>query len=313
MRLAALILAAAAAVVAGLGCEDSLGTCDMTAATAVVYTPDGVPYYEGQALIYQSCAGSFCHAAGANGVARYGAPHGANLDVTVLTATSVDHDRAVLQAGLAKIKHDPEGLFDRVESGQMPPGNAGQAAQLPIAWQRDLGAGMLGVASLPAVGSAQGQKLLRNWLACNAPVVAATTTYSNAAAATAIGAVLPAHGVVVTASFQSLYDNQLKPKCAACHNLAPSNPYAGQQQLDFGTADAAYASLVGKPAFASGKCSGKGTLVVAGNCQGSLLYQKLTTPAAMPVCGDAMPLGGAQLSSDVLAAVCTWINSGAAR
>ncbi|HEX7478155.1 MAG TPA: hypothetical protein VF331_10140 [Polyangiales bacterium] len=305
MRLSLLVLVLAVA----LGCEDSLGQCSMSQATAVVYTPDGLPYYEAQALVFEACAGSFCHAAAATRDARYGAPHGANLDIGVLSGTSTTHDLAVLKAGIAKIDSDREGLYDRVESGSMPPGKAGQRP--PLAWKRDV-SGTLTAAVLPAVSSAQGKELLRNWLACGAPVVAATTDFSASAAAAKLGAVLPGRSSAMTATFQSIYDGLLGPKCVACHNSVAGNPYLTQQQLDFGDADKAYASLLGKAPFGRGACAGKSQLVVAGDCKGSLLYQKLalTTP---PVCGSPMPLGGATTASTTLAVLCQWIDAGAKR
>src|SRR5262245_38153520 len=63
-------------------CGPDLGTCDMAKATAPLVYLNGVPYTEGQALIYQNCAGSQCHAASAVGVSRTGAPHGLNFDVS---------------------------------------------------------------------------------------------------------------------------------------------------------------------------------------------------------------------------------------
>src|SRR5690606_5741711 len=47
------------------GCEPELGECDPEAAIAVAYDPvDGMPAYEGQALMIASCGnGGFCHGA----------------------------------------------------------------------------------------------------------------------------------------------------------------------------------------------------------------------------------------------------------
>ena len=59
---------------------------------------------------------------------------------------------------------------------------------------------------------------------------------------------------------------------------------------------------------AAGLCSGKGQLITPGNCETSLLYQKLT---ATPPCGTQMPLGQPPLSPAALMSLCQWIMAGA--
>ena len=113
------------------GCETDLGKCDMTVATKVVYSTSGVPYYEGQALVQQSCAGSFCHADGAHNASRFGAPHGANFDVTPLTAMSTPGELHVLSRGIERVRDEAGRVYDLVDSGEMPPGKAGERPLLP--------------------------------------------------------------------------------------------------------------------------------------------------------------------------------------
>jgi len=77
----------------------------MAAATKVAYL-NGTPYYEGQALLNTSCAGGSCHASGAVGAGRNGAPHGLNFDVAPLTKASSAADVGVLKAGLMEVRDE---------------------------------------------------------------------------------------------------------------------------------------------------------------------------------------------------------------
>src|SRR5512139_2707899 len=105
------------------GCGPDLGNCDMTAATQVVYTAaEGTPFYQGQALIQQSCAGGNCHAASAVGINRIGAPHGLNFDAEPLVAQSTPDKVNELRNGLTKIRDVADTMWGQIEGGSMPPG-----------------------------------------------------------------------------------------------------------------------------------------------------------------------------------------------
>ena len=99
------------AIIGGLatavvGCQDSdLGECNLTGETeagapipgpvalALAFkSTDGIPMYEGQALVQSSCGNSqFCHTPNAEGVDRIGTPKGLDYDVSLAcTDPSVD-------------------------------------------------------------------------------------------------------------------------------------------------------------------------------------------------------------------------------
>ena len=305
MRAAVVVVMLCSAVVA---CGPDLGNCDLPAAQKMVYL-NGIPYVEGQALIHQSCAGSFCHAAGATGAARSGAPHGLDFDVAPMTKDSTATSLTVLQRGVNRVRDEAEELWSIIETGEMPPGEAGDRPDLAWTWDA---AGTM-PAMLTAVDLDEARQKVRNWLACAAPVVAATTDSPQAAQVRALnlGAVEMPGTVNVGATFDSIYTSLLVG-CESCHRAASPFP---NQALNFSTADAAFMTLVGKDAFsgAAAECAGS-KLVIAGNCVDSLLYQKLL-PEGMQknACGAPMPLTGMPATDAQRKAVCDWINAGAAR
>jgi hypothetical protein len=292
-----------------LGCETDLGECDMATATKLVYSPSGVPYYEGQALVHQSCANGVCHSAGAKGNGRIGVPHGLNFDVQTLQPMSTPTDLAVLQSGVDRIREEPGELYDLVDSGEMPPGNAGK--RIALAW-RTLDANMKPTVAtgLPSVRGNAGKEVLRNWLACDAPVVAGVK--GAPAGAETLGDILDSAATTIEPTFSSIFENVLSDACVGCHNGAL---FTDEQALDFSTLDAAFDTMVGKDAFATGACAGAGKLVAAGGCESSVLYQKLAGEgqSGAMLCGLPMPATGPMLSADALAAVCEWIDKGAAK
>lgn len=303
MRAGFVSLAMSWAVVA---CGPDLGTCDLKAATKVVFL-DGTPYVEGQALLYQSCAGSTCHASSAVGEGRTGAPHGLNFDVQPLTKSATAEDLSVLHAGINKVRNEADALWAVIDGGEMPPGKAGDRPDL--AWYSDA-AGTI-PAMLTGLDLSEARDNIRNWLACQAPIVAATTDspLMQKAKNMMLGAVMPPGTATIGVTFESIYRNLLTA-CTACHGA--TSPYKNQA-LDFSTKDAAYRSLVGKNAFAGtdAKCEGR-KLVTAGKCETSLLYQKLSLmDGSAELCGVPMPLGGAMASAATQKAVCDWIMAGA--
>jgi hypothetical protein len=296
------------------GCGTDLGECDSLVAERVVYSPEGVPYYEGQALVRQSCASAFCHTAGATGDQRKGVPHGLDFDVAVLTVQSLESDVIRLRKGVTAIRDEAEEIYSQVESGAMPPGKEGEAARANIAWKAQTAMGSLIDALLPDVASKDGTELLRNWLACGAPVISATSDAPPAllAEATKFGDTGQSLGTLVEPTFESIFANVFEGECRACH--ISGGPYSNDQSVEFDDLDHAYDSIVGPNAFSGGSCDGRGALIVPGDCEGSLLYQKLLPEGeTMNPCGDPMPLGGDPLSADTLAAICEWIDTGADR
>ncbi|MBX3246728.1 MAG: hypothetical protein KF901_06040 [Myxococcales bacterium] len=150
-----------------LACAPELGVCDDAAAQRVVYDDDGLPAYEGQALVHVSCGRArFCHSAAAEGADRFGAPAGLDFDVAIVSGDD-EPALARLAAGRDQITRRPRAILHEVERGTMPPW--GRATEIPHAdsprYRRADGA------RLDYVDSHEGLEALRNWLACGAPVV----------------------------------------------------------------------------------------------------------------------------------------------
>lgn len=290
-------IAAAIVVVAALpaGCGEDLGTCDMGAATTVVYSAtDGTPFYAGQALIQYGCAEGVCHALNAEKDARKGAPHGLNFDVKPLFTGATATDVTALRDGIAAVRDEGGSLYSEIESGRMPPGKEGE--RTPPVWKLDA----TRTADLPLLTSAAGQSTVRNWLACGAPIVVGTTASADTSAVG--GAVLPALATTPAgADFKSIYTNVLAPCATACHK--PGGTYA---LLDLSSETVAYTAIVNKAGPAT--CAAAGSLVVPNSCGTSVLYSKLS---ATPECGTRMPQGGTPVSDANMAALCAWIDAGA--
>ena len=132
----------------------------------------------------------------------------------------------------------------------------------------------------------------------------ATTWLLAATAAVACSCSAPAPATF-TAIYPVLFPETTNARCNACHSLLATNTNNGN--LVMGTdKHAAWVALVGKPSTGA-RCAGR-TLVVAGQPDASLLYQKLfeTSP-----CGSRMPLGGDLLSDAQREMVRSWIAAGA--
>ncbi len=151
------------------GCQPELGQCDPDSARALYYDEGGNPAYGGQALLDVGCAagGNYCHAPAASGPTRFGAPASYDLDVR-LAATPEALER--LRDGHERVLGDAALIWGEVESGRMPPPEPARSEALeggPSYVSADGGA-------LPAIGTPEADAMLRNWLACDAPVVEAT-------------------------------------------------------------------------------------------------------------------------------------------
>ena len=189
-----LVLALSAVVTGALGCKRDLGECNLDGQTAdgrpiegpaafdIAYRlTDGLPMYEGQALVQSTCGdGSFCHAPTAVGGDRYGVPEGLNFDVALACTVPFDDcdnpppppyaDRlGRLYGNQSSINSWAEGMIQEMRAGAMPPGEAGRLVRNSTPWLRKSDA-----SELPPIESGEAQEIVRNWLACQSPVVART-------------------------------------------------------------------------------------------------------------------------------------------
>jgi hypothetical protein len=109
-------------------------------------------------------------------------------------------------------------------------------------------------------------------------------------------------------TFTQVYSDIISGTCAGpCHN--PNGIGVSQGHLDMSTQALAFANLVGTPT-AGIACAGKGTRVVAGNADGSIMYLKANNTDPAP-CGSKMPLGSNGLGAAQSDEIEAWINAGA--
>jgi hypothetical protein len=286
-----------------VGCGVDLGECDDALAKTVYYDGLGEPAYSGQALMTASCggAGGFCHVSSARGAQRFGVPAGYDFDL-VLASDTASTD--VLRRGIERVRDDREDIYSSVESGRMPTVESFHANV--AAYQSASRDG------LPALNTDRGKTLLRNWLACGAPVVERTT--ERPSGVTPVGDVVASAGVRLSPTWDSLHANVIGPACAQCHS--GSGASVG---LDLEDIDVAYDSLVGdgsgEPAIGPACVGGDRVMVVPGDPAASLLMHKLegVDDGGEAVCGSRMPLGNDPLEEATIHAFRTWIENGASR
>lgn len=372
-RLAAASILPLAWFAAGCG-ERDLGQCNLDGTTEdgrplegpaafdLVYNSiDGRPMFEGQALVQSSCGnGQFCHSPNATGADRIGVPKGLDFDVD-LACTDASAACTNLQAcgdgtvqseycdNLQRLQDNQSNVVSKsgdmiktIREGTMPPGAAGARVQDDSTWFRS------DQTALPGLDTSEGHDIVRNWLACAAPVVARTET-----APTPADQLTPCPSVenevcyysgpradLPDPTWSSIYWSLIFPQCVVCHGPAnsnanaddpnPENPFetgtipggASPQALaalDFTGSDPtdttdwpsqSHAAVFNVPASAAGACEGQGIEVIPNDAAGSLMIQKMR---AVQTCGGEMPLGGGQqtIPNAVIDVVEQWIDMGA--
>lgn len=192
-------------VILPAGCAPEVGECDPEAATQLFYTADeaALPAYGGQALLHASCgAGSFCHSETAEGAGRYGAPAGTDYD---LGLAETAEQTELLRRGLARLRRDQAEIWRQVHEDWMPPGEVGaEVGALGPAYQ-----------GLPVIYSPEGKEMVRNWLACGAPVVERTTP--RPAGIEPVGDIVPSEACATVSCDGVCVDTRSDPAhCGAC-------------------------------------------------------------------------------------------------
>lgn len=295
-----------------IGCKPDLGPCDPAAARKIAYDQDGFPAYEGQALMQVSCGnGGFCHSAGASGANRFGAPAALDFDMQLASTGSALNPagRTALALGRKHTRGWRDEVYHLVSEGEMPPtGPAGAKARQSVSEYRvntaEDGSGGQVLAKIEAAAS---KKILKNWLACGAPVVERTEPSSVGTAAPVGDIVERGESSPPGANWSEIYARVIERRCVSCHSTdAPEFP---DHQLDLGDIDVAYENLIGITTIGVG-CEGSGAVrVVPGDPDASALLSKLSE--AEPLCGGPMPDGAPMLPADVLGAIESWIEQGA--
>ena len=358
-------------VIAGaLGCKRDLGDCNLDgqtpdgraiegpAAFDIAYRlTDGLPMYEGQALVQTTCgAAQFCHSPAAVGANRIGVPAGLNFDVDLactdesqdpLCTQPIDScqggqtDTAYCQR-LERLHNNQnqintwaEGMIQEMRAGAMPPGEAGRAVRDRRQWIRNSD-GM----PLPPIESSEAQEIVRNWLACQAPVIARTELPPSeplqltpcASVDDEICIYTGPQGDLPDPTWSDIYWSLMFNECVGCHgplngnsdqnpdNLGGDIPggasapglvaldLTGSNTMDTTNwASESWSAVVSALAADPGACAGQGTLVIPNNSADSIMVQKMR---AIQTCGDSMPLGSF-VSEPLVQVVEEWIGMGA--
>ena len=354
-----------------LGCKRDLGECNLDGQTAdgrpldgpaafdIAYrVSDGLPMYEGQALVQSTCGdGAFCHAPAAVGADRIGVPAGLNFDVA-LACTDESQDPSCAQpiqsceggetesayckrlTGLHdnqnQVRNWAEGMIQEMRQGSMPPGEAGRAARDNTPWLRKSDG-----SELPPIESGEAQDIVRNWLACQAPVIARTEIAPSTALELEPCASIDdeiciyngPQGGLPDPRWSEIYWSIMFTECVICHgppnsntDQNPNNPLGGVipggasapglAALNLTGADTAdtsnwpiesHSAVVNVLAAIQGECAGQGTLVVPFNADGSIMVQKMR---AQQTCGDQMP-PVQTISAALVEIVADWVDMGA--
>ncbi len=357
-----------------MGCKRDLGECNLDgqtpegnpidgpAAFDIAYRlTDGVPMYEGQALVQSTCGdGQFCHSPAAEGADRIGVPAGLNFDVALACADETVNatcaqpiesceggqtDTAYckrlerLDNNQNQIRSWSEGMIQEMRAGAMPPGTAGRRVREATPWIRTSDGTVL-----PPIESGEARDIVRNWLACQAPVITRTELAPSEALQLEpcpsvddeICIYNGPQGDLPDPMWSEIYWSLMFPTCVVCHGPTngntdqnPDNPLGGEipggassealASMDLTGLDTAdttnwptesWSAVVDALTADPGTCAGQGTIVIPDDSAGSIMIQKLR---AVETCGTEMPpAGGSQTVSDPLIQVVEeWIDMGA--
>lgn len=336
-------------------CATDLGECppfgprDNAVRSDIVYfsnngsSGDGIAMYAGQAIIQQSCGnGGFCHSPGISRSARNLVPAGIDFNVApacTSEAACPDEDVDRLRENQATLFRWSELAFQEIQDGTMPPaglpgpGEPGSvfpsggyfrdveidgdtldiryADPLPRLYAED------------AAERAQARSLVRDWLACGAPVVErleepvfeTPEQWEALEAAPDCGADTVGQCIVrgpVTPpdpTWSSIFETVIvNGGCQGCH--LPDSAFFEDAVIDYSDEATALAEMLNRPAAGSECVGGDGVLIVPGDPDASLFVEKFGFDAEVS-CGDRMPLGGSAVPATFLPPIRQWIMEGA--
>jgi hypothetical protein len=358
-----------------IGCKRDLGECNLDgqtpdgrsiegpAAFDIAYRfSDGQPMYEGQALVQSSCAGgsnAFCHSPEAVGAARVGVPAQLDFDVRLACTnvecapppsceggqTDTEYCRGLrsLRGNQSNIWEWADGMIQEIRAGDMPPGEAGRVYSDSAPWIRGRRANDPEApwpeTELPKIGSKEAEEVIRNWLACQAPVIARTEispmedqqldSCSDDDEPTCIYT----GPICDDPRWSAIYACLIIDRCVDCHGPPNTNLDQNPDRLDqpipggasqpgldaldltgSNTTDTtnwateSRSAVVNALAANPGQCAGQGTLVIPNDPAGSIMIQKMRD---VQTCGERMPTVGDPVIEPLIELVEEWVNQGA--
>ncbi|UCF47292.1 MAG: hypothetical protein JSU89_08930 [Myxococcales bacterium] len=351
-----------------VGCKRDLGDCNLDgqtpdgvpidgpAAFDIAYRiTDGLPMYEGQALVQSTCGdGAFCHSPAAVGADRIGVP--AQLDFDVGLACNEAADAACasppsceggqtdtycqrlrrLHGNQSNIRDWAEGMIQEMRASAMPPGEAGRRVRNSTPWLRESDG-----SELPPIESGEAREIVRNWLACQAPVVARTEIPPSVqeelqpcpSVDDEICIYTGPQGELPEPAWSEIYWSIMFTTCVGCHGPSnnnvdqnPNNPLGGDipggasapalEALNLTGSDTtdttdwaseSWSAVVNVSAYTGGVCAAQGTLVIPNDSPNSLMIEKMRDTQ---VCGTVMPPTGS-IAGSLIQVVEDWIDMGA--
>lgn len=296
----------------------------MAKAKRIAYTSDGLPAYEGQALLIASCGGdSYCHTQMPRERApRFGAPADLVFDPLPIDGYP-DEGQALkrLFRAVQTIRRHRDAIYASVLDGSMPPRSHGRIPDLRNAasmFRRFADANDPEGVPLPSIQSPEGVEILHTWLACASPVVERTAFASPppcrsdmdceitrscdemSGTCQSVGDTVPRRDLQVEPKWSAIHSKIMLPSCAVsgCHR----GPEAAAQ-LDLSDQASAYERLT--RGLSSETC-GRRRFVVPSRPDESLLVEKV---GPNPSCGARMPPWG--LGPFAVQAIVEWIRQGA--
>jgi cytochrome c5 len=308
-----------------VGCGDEVGKCDDADRGQDTVISNEVIQFGGQAIINQACAG--CHGSEVKGATRQGAPAGLDFDLLPVEEAMAE-GVAENKGGDPIVELKPEylrGLRERqrivfeerdliwqqVKDGLMPPEGMGAAFRMLANKILDSDDDEPCTRGKPYkdITDKQSQDVLRNWLACGAPIVESQgpSVKKNLTAGVAgyqymmcgdEPAPVGDGGMPVVITLDDVQERVIDMACTTCHG--------GAIPPDLSTADKSFEY------FSTEKCNDKPYLDVAGKDPAKSYLHELVTKEKPACTAFKMPQGGS-LSSTQLRLVEDWIKAGSPR
>lgn len=301
-----------------VGCGEDLGRCDPDGrGRDTVLVGGTVVQFGGQAILNTSCANGTCHTSTARGADRNGAPAGLDFDLLPVDESEAEGqdenkngDTIValskaqvsgLRGRQQKVVELRDSIWQQVRDGMMPPNGRFDAyKQLKNLYDSEEASPCTRGKRYGSTTDGAAQGVLRNWLACGAPIVEVNSkVVEKAATPGLVGRQYPMcsgdlpDGEIITLG--TVMDGPFA-FCANCH------PGLSDPDLrDVSSAAEAFAST-------AEVCDGK-PYVTPGDPEQSFLYDVISKDD--PGCGISRMPKGQKLSADQIKLVSDWITAGA--